>query len=75
MGQERHAAVLIQRSHEGPQSRHLARHLPCPIGMAIRPCLPRWRILDAHSMGRQVGLDRLNANHMHVRPDVEDLRR
>jgi len=69
MGQERQAAVVIRLGHEGPQavtSRGINWH-------GDPPCLPGWRILDAHNMGRQVGLDRLNANHMHVRPDVEDL--
>ena len=46
MGEQGHAAVMIKFSHEGPQSGHVPGHLPCPVGMAIRPGLPGRSVLD-----------------------------
>ena len=61
MGEQGHAAVVIKFSHEGPQTGDIAGHLPCPVGVAIRPRLPGRSVLDPVRI-------------MGVRADIEDLR-
>jgi hypothetical protein len=46
VGEQGHAAIMIKFSHEGPQSGDVPGHLPCPVGMAIRPGLPGRSVLD-----------------------------
>src|ERR1700681_2657244 len=68
-----HPAVMIQFSHKGPQIGNVAGHLPCPIGMTLRPRAASRGVLDAVRMRRQVDLDRLNAANLRFRPEIEDL--
>ena len=74
MREQRHAAVVIESDDERPQIGHVTRHLPCPIGMTIRPCLARRRILDPVRMRRQRRADRTDVEDVRLRPAIEDLR-
>jgi hypothetical protein len=74
MGEQGHAAVMIKFSHEGPQTRDVPGHLPCPVGVAIGPRLPGRSVLDPVRVRCQVRLDRLDADNMRVRAEIEDLR-
>ena len=73
MGEHGHPAVMIQFSHKGPQIGNVAGHLPCPIGMTLRPRAASRGVLDAVRMRRQVSLDRLNADNVRFHPEIEDL--
>ena len=75
MGKQSHAALMVKLGYEGPKAGRVAGHLPCPIGMAVRPCLAGRRVLDTVSMTRQVRLDGLDRDNMRVRAKIEDLRR
>ena len=74
MGEQGRAAVMIKFSHEGPQTGDIAGYLPCPVGVAIRPRLTSRSVLDPIRVRCQVRLDRLDADNMRVRAEVEDLR-
>jgi hypothetical protein len=71
--EQRQPAIVIEFGYECPQGRHVAGHLPCPIGMAIRPCLAGGGIFDPVGMRGQVRLDRLDTDDMRVRTEIEDL--
>jgi hypothetical protein len=74
VGEQGHATIVIKFGHEGPQTGDVPGHLPYPVGVAIRPRLPSRSILDPVRMRCQVRLDRLDADNMRVRAEIEDLR-
>jgi hypothetical protein len=73
--EQRHAAVVVQFHDKSPEVGHIARHLRRPTGVVIRPCLPRFGVLDTIRMGGQHRADRTDVENVGVRAAIEDLRR
>ena len=74
MGEQRHAAVMVKFDHKGPQVGHVTRHLRRPTGVLIRPCLPRFGVLDTVRMGSQHCARGADVENVGVRAAIENLR-
>src|SRR5271168_3686816 len=74
MRKQRHAAVMVQLEDKSPQTGYVARHLPRPTRMLVRPHLPYLGVLDPIRMRSQHCAHRADVENVRIRAAIEYLR-